>query len=62
MSSEDIYRELYQRFEKDLENRRTQNDNKDLGPMETAAVRGQIEYIKGLLALIREKANKGRGT
>jgi len=57
MSQLDVYRDFLKEFEKDLTNRREKNDSK-LDQMDTAELRGEIQYIKTWISRIKERVAK----
>ena len=59
MSNLDVYKDFLTEFEKDLTNRREKNDGA-LGEMETAALRGEIQYIKTWISRIKERVAKNQ--
>ena len=59
MSNLDVYKDFLKEFEKDLTNRREKNDSR-LPEMETAELRGEIQYIKTWISRIKERVAKGQ--
>ena len=59
MSNLDVYRDFLKEFEKDLTNRREKNDSR-LPEMETAELRGEIQYIKTWISRIKERVAKNQ--
>lgn len=51
-----MWRELHRELETDLKNRMDKNCNLDLDAIQTAAVRGEIGYIKTLISKVRDRA------
>ena len=58
MSNQDVYKDFLKEFEKDLTNRREKNDSR-LPEMETAELRGEIQYIKTWISRIKERMANG---
>ena len=59
MSNLDVYKDFLKEFEKDLTNRREKNDSR-LPEMETAELRGEIQYIKTWISRIKERVAKNQ--
>ena len=59
MSNLDVYKDFLKEFEKDLTNRREKNDSR-LPEMETAELRGEIQYIKTWISRIKERVAKSQ--
>jgi len=59
MSDLDLYKDFLKEFEKDLNNRREKNDSR-LPEMETAELRGEIQYIKTWISRIKERVAKNQ--
>ena len=57
MADIDLYRDFLKEFEKDLTNRREKNDSR-MPEMETAELRGEIQYIKTWISRIKERTAK----
>jgi len=49
-----VWQKLVEHMEEQLKNKRGKNDDLALDPIKTAAVRGHIECLKGLIALGEE--------
>jgi len=58
MSNQDVYKDFLKEFEKDLTNRREKNDSR-MPEMETAELRGEIQYIKTWISRIKERMANG---
>lgn len=56
MAEIDVWRELHKELETDLKNRMDKNCNPELDVVQTAAVRGEIAYIKTLISKVKERA------
>ena len=57
MSKEDVYKEVIAQLEQDLQNRRVKNDT-ELDAIQTAALRGEITYIKNMIVHLKERVNR----
>lgn len=58
MTREEAYKEVITQLEQDLANRRNKNDDNGLDATQTAALRGEITYIKNMIVHLKERVNR----